>query len=325
MLNLTALGHEWDTWGGITASAHNQAATSEWIHYLIFSSRIQPWRATNSSPRHKTRMPRLQAALFNLFIETPSEDLCQESLSCRTQSDECGTVLTAVTSYRSCYSGFWAELPAVFTLVCIQLRAVHTNCRTADINTLLCQLYGLFNCWEKFSQCSKTNCRNCAVTHHIVFCYYVAWTQLLPHNRLLHLRMINGNKQSAEEGKGLFVWPVQLNTDLSFDAIILFILAILFSAQRNPPDLTSIFCSYQSFWLWFGLCLGVKTFRKIKINWLFFEFPWLVMAAPSCKDWSRYLFFSFKFCFVWLKTVKRAGGEEMRCASSVEIKLRSAH
>lgn len=28
-------------------------------------------------------------------METPTEDLCQESVSRRTQSDECGTVLTA--------------------------------------------------------------------------------------------------------------------------------------------------------------------------------------------------------------------------------------
>lgn len=56
-----------------------------------------------------TRIPSLQTCAFHFFFfllrrrceEEEEEDLSQESVSCRTQSSECGRVLTPVTSYRS--------------------------------------------------------------------------------------------------------------------------------------------------------------------------------------------------------------------------------
>lgn len=53
----------------------------------------------------------------SLFMETPMEDLCQESMSRRTQSDECGTVLTLLLRFL----GWSASLsPLLSAFCCIQ-------------------------------------------------------------------------------------------------------------------------------------------------------------------------------------------------------------
>lgn len=81
------------------------------IQCLVFSCRDELWRAVNSccSLRHpKFLVCRLRSSLF---METPTEDLCQESVSRRAQSHECGRVLTPLLRFLN--ARLHARLPSV--------------------------------------------------------------------------------------------------------------------------------------------------------------------------------------------------------------------
>lgn len=106
-------------------SPHNQTdleqvSVEDSVSHIL----VQKWTVTSREFLPLAATPEFLVCRLrcSLFTGTPTEDLCQESVSRRTQSDECGTVLTPLLRFLG-----WDVQP-VSTLVCILLHTVYTDC-----------------------------------------------------------------------------------------------------------------------------------------------------------------------------------------------------